>query len=270
MTVDPRVVAEDAQAYLPARPSTLQHDAGDVVLRHFPHSPQFWYGSATRPRFSDATVDQRVAEVRDWFRSVGRREFMWMVGESATPTGLRERLLELGAWLEPDDPDGNAMVLDEEPPAAPRDIEVRRVASLADYEASMRIIFQDATAEAWKATEAGLEAAWAEARDDQQMYSFLAFDHERSDRFRATCMADERPSIPGRRGHAESSPRPWRLPSTRPGTLGRRGCSWSADVAGSGWAYVVPDPHRARISDGRDAQDPRGLQRSEMIANLPP
>jgi hypothetical protein len=33
MTVDPRIVAEDAQAYLPARPSTMRLDAGVAVLR---------------------------------------------------------------------------------------------------------------------------------------------------------------------------------------------------------------------------------------------
>ena len=100
-----------------------------------------------------------------------------MVGESATPTGLVERLIELGAWLEPDDPDGNAMILNEAPPPAPPGIEVRRVASFADYEVSMRIIFQDASAEAWSRTEAGLAAAWEEARGDDQIYSFLALDH---------------------------------------------------------------------------------------------
>ena len=177
MTVDPRIVVEDAQAYLPARPSTIRLAADDVVLRHHPHSPQFFYGSATRPRFTEATLEQRVADVRDWFRSVGRRDFMWMVGASATPSGLVDRLLELGASLEPDDPDGNAMILDVAPPLAPAGIDVRRVATFADYEASMRIIFQDASAEAWSQTESGLEAAWEEARVDQQMYMFVAIDH---------------------------------------------------------------------------------------------
>ena len=175
MTIDPRLIAEDAQAYLPSRPSTIRLDADDVALRHHPHSPQAFFGSATRPRFSEAAVDQRVADVRAWFRGVGRERFMWMVGESATPSALVERLIELGASPS-DDPDGDAMILDGVPPAGPPGIEVRRVASFADYEAAMRIIFQDATAEAWSETAAGLEAAWSEARDDDQIYMFLAID----------------------------------------------------------------------------------------------
>ena len=177
MIVDPRIVVEDAQAYLPSRPSTIRLDVEDVALRHHPHSPQAFFGSATRPRFTEATVEQRVADVRTWFRGVGRERFMWMVGESATPSGLVDRLLELGASPS-DDPDGVAMILDVAPPAGPPDIDVRRVSTFADYEAAMRIIFQDATAEAWDATAAGLEAAWAEARDDEQIYMFVAVDEE--------------------------------------------------------------------------------------------
>jgi hypothetical protein len=107
--VDPLVIAEDAQAYLPARSSTAHLDAGDVVLRHFPHSPHYWCGSATWHRFSEATVARRIAEIRTWFREQGRREFMWMVGESATPSGLADRLLASGArWDEA--PDGKATI----------------------------------------------------------------------------------------------------------------------------------------------------------------
>jgi hypothetical protein len=176
MRVDPRIVAEDAQAYLPARPSTMRLDANDVVLRHFPHSPHFWYGSATRPRFSNSALEQRVIKIRAWFRELGRREFMWMVGDSATPAGLVDRLLELGARLEPNDPESNAMILEHEPPPGPPGITVRRIDTFEDYAASMRIVFEDATADAWQKTEDGLVAAWAEARDDRQMYSFLAIE----------------------------------------------------------------------------------------------
>jgi len=175
VTVDPRVVAEDAQAYLPSRRSTIRLDADDVALRHHPHSPQSFFGSATRPRFTEATVEQRVADVRGWFRDVGRREFNWMVGGSATPTSLVDRLLELGA-SPAEDPDGFAMIIDVPPPSGAPDIEIRRVSSFADYEASMRIIFQDASDEAWHETEAGLAAAWEEARDDERIYMFLAVD----------------------------------------------------------------------------------------------
>jgi hypothetical protein len=174
--IDPRIVAEDAQAYLPSRPSTVRLDAGDIALRHFPHSPRYWYGSATRPRFVESDLEERVAQVRTWFRDLGRTEFMWMVGDSATPTGLVERLLRLGARLEPDDPDSDAMVLDHEPPPAPPGLEIRRIETFDDYAASMRIVLEDAAPEEWRKTETGLAAAWAEAREDHQMYGYLALD----------------------------------------------------------------------------------------------
>jgi acetyltransferase (GNAT) family protein len=172
--IDPRLAAEDAQAYLPSRPSTVRLDAADIALRHHPHFPQHRFGSATRPRFAHDAVDRRVAEVRAWFRGHGRREFTWMVGGSATPPNLVDRLLELGARMDPDDPDGDAMVLDHEPPPAPEGVTIRRIATFDEYVASMRLVMEDATAEQWAQMEAGLPAAWEEARVDDRMYGFLA------------------------------------------------------------------------------------------------
>jgi hypothetical protein len=171
--LDPAVVAEDAQAWLPTRASTVRLEAPDVVLRHVPHSPKHWYGSATRPRFAPADADRRIAEVRAWFRAQGRDEFMWMIGESATPGDLAERLLATGAELDEDD-DTRIMVLDREPPPAPPGVTVRRIASLEDYRASMRITLEDAPEDVWRRTEATLETAWAEASADARMYAFLA------------------------------------------------------------------------------------------------
>ena len=176
-SVNPEAVAEDAQAYLPTRPSTARLEASDVVLRHFPHSPHYWYGSATRPRFTEATLEQRVADVRAWFRGAGRAEFMWMFGASATPAGLLERLLALGAKPEPDDPVANAMVLDQEPPVGAVSLDVERIRTFEDHRAAMRIVFEAASPEEWQKTEAGLEAAWAEASADDQMYGFLVREH---------------------------------------------------------------------------------------------
>ena len=171
--LDPAVVAEDAQAWLPTRPSTVRLEAPDVVLRHVPHSPKYWYGSATRPRIAPADADRRIAEVRAWFRAQGRDEFMWMIGESATPGDLVDRLLATGAELG-DDPDTRIMVLDREPPPGPAGVTVRRIATLEDYRASMRIVLEDAPDEVWRRTEATLETAWAEASADARMYAFLA------------------------------------------------------------------------------------------------
>lgn len=171
---DPRVVAEDAQAYLPRRPSTAWEDQGDIVLRHVPMSPSHWYGSATRPRFRGEDADRRIRDVRRWFADHGRLEFSWMFGEHATPSDLAHALERAGAIPDPDDPDGLAMLLEREPPPAPAGIDVRRVETFEDFRDQMRITLSDAEPEAWAKTEANLPTAWEEARTDDRMYSFLA------------------------------------------------------------------------------------------------
>lgn len=172
---DPRAIVEDAQAYLVGRGSVDIEDLGDVVLRHVPFSPHYWFGAATRPRFADAVADQRIQYVRAWFRDRGREEFLWMVGESATPGDLVDRLIAQGAELDDEDPVAVGMVLDHEPPPGPPDIEIHRIATFEEFLESSRITMADAPPEAWVATEANLPAAWEEMREHDDIYTFLAF-----------------------------------------------------------------------------------------------
>ena len=173
--LDPRAVVEDAQAYLVGRGSVVIEDLGDIVLRHVPFSPHYWYGAATRPRFSEEGADERIAAVRAWFRDRGRDEFMWMVGESATPRDLVDRLIATGARLDEEDPIAEGMVLEHEPPPGPPEIEVRRLTTYEEFRESGRITMAEAPPEAWAATEANLPAAWSEMRDYDDIFSFLAF-----------------------------------------------------------------------------------------------
>ena len=173
--LDPRAVAEDAQAYVVGRGSVDIEDLGDVVLRHVPFSPHYWYGAAVRPRFSDSDADQRIKYVRGWFRDRGRDEFIWMVGESATPADIVDRLIASGARLDDEDPNAVGMVLDHEPPAGPPNIEIRRLSTFEEFHESSRITMADAPPEAWAATEANLPAAWKEMREHEDIYTFLAF-----------------------------------------------------------------------------------------------
>jgi hypothetical protein len=171
---DPRVVVEDAQAYLHGRGSVEVEDLGDVVVRHLPFSPHYWFGAATRPRFSDSDADQRIEEVRAWFRQRGREEFMWMVGESATPSDLVDRLIARGAWLDEDDPIGKGMILDHEPEPGPPDVQTRRVMTFEDFRTSSLITLADAPPETIAATDAKLPATWEEARDHEDRQGYLA------------------------------------------------------------------------------------------------
>jgi GNAT superfamily N-acetyltransferase len=171
---DPAAIVEDAQAYLQPRGSMLVEDLGDVVVRHVPFSPAHWFGAAMRPRFNASNVDERIAAVRGWFADHGRDEFMWMIGQSATPADLVDRLLDSGAQLD-EDPVGEGMILDHEPPLGPREIEVRRVQDYDDFRASSWITLSEAPAEIWEQTQQNLQASWEETRDDDSKYAFLAF-----------------------------------------------------------------------------------------------
>jgi hypothetical protein len=171
--VDPRAIVEDAQAYLPVRPSTARLEADDVVLRHTPGLPPHWFGSATRIRFSPGSVEARQAAVRDWFAAQGRQAFNWQIGPSSSPDDLEARLVAAGARPEPDDPDGLAMLLESEPPPGPPGVAVRRVATFNDYRSASRIVMHDAPPADWEAAQEGIERSWVEARDDRMMYSYL-------------------------------------------------------------------------------------------------
>jgi hypothetical protein len=158
------------------RPSTERLESPDVVLRHRPHLMPHWFGSATRVRFADGDVERRHAEIRRWFADRGRQAFNWQLGPSSTPRDVEARLVASGARPEPDDPDALAMLLERQPPPGPASIRVRRVATLADHREALRITMHDASPEAWAAVEEGMAASWAEARDDQAMFSYLADD----------------------------------------------------------------------------------------------
>lgn len=126
-------------AWIVPRAGEARTDAGDVVLYDLPGSPASWHGRACRPRFDPASADERIAGVRAWFRDRGRSSFTWMVGQSATPSDLVERLLATGARREADNQgDATGLVLDVEPPAL-TGIEVRRVRDLDDFRAVRRI-----------------------------------------------------------------------------------------------------------------------------------
>lgn len=91
-----------------------------------------------RLRLQPDEVDDAVAEIRGELDRRGRMERTWEVGCSATPDDLTERLLDLG--MEPDrEPYAVGMVLDHAPDPGPTSVEVRRVATLEDYRASVRI-----------------------------------------------------------------------------------------------------------------------------------
>ena len=97
-----------------------------------------WSNLATRVRFTDVPIPERVAAVRAWFGSKAVSTHRWLIGPSATPPGFVESLIALGAYRDESEPQLTAMVLDQEPPAV-RGIEVREVKAIEEYAEMDRI-----------------------------------------------------------------------------------------------------------------------------------
>jgi GNAT superfamily N-acetyltransferase len=109
----------------------VRADLPDCVLIHQVGMSYPPAGGAYRLRFDAASLDERVAAVREWFRAQGRAQFVWWVGTSATPSDLEARLLERGAtpW---EDGVVSVMVTDTPPPEVPG-VEVRRVETYDEF-----------------------------------------------------------------------------------------------------------------------------------------
>src|SRR5512142_218133 len=97
--LDPLLIAEDANAYVPPWPIEIHEDLGDVVLHHG-RTSHHGDGGAFRVRFETPATDRRVEDVRAWMAERGREAFTWWVGTSTTPSDLMSRLLRRGAVLE--------------------------------------------------------------------------------------------------------------------------------------------------------------------------
>ena len=72
--------------------------------------------------------------MRAWFAARGRAAFTWHVADTATPTGVKERLLALGAEPFPGWESAECMTLTEPPPQVDG-IEIRELTTLAEHEA---------------------------------------------------------------------------------------------------------------------------------------
>jgi GNAT superfamily N-acetyltransferase len=156
-----RKLAEDAFAYTPVWPSFERETHAEYVLFHGP-SPHHWFAMALRLRLG-SDLERLVEGVRTWFRERGRQELTWVVTDSSTPSDLSERLEELGAQPDPDEPVMAGMVLTDAPPDV-EGIEVRPVATFEEYAAARELgwnLLGMSEAERREARER-LQASWAE------------------------------------------------------------------------------------------------------------
>jgi hypothetical protein len=171
VAMDWAFVAEDADAYQELPPSVERQALDDVVLVHAP-SGDAWSNVATRVRFTSDLISARVEAVRVWFLGRARDEFRWLIGPSATPAGIADSLIELGARRDEAEPELTAMVLDREPPAV-QGVLVREVRSMADF-ADMERIRREVFGESVKTSDDQLAAGWAAHSSIAGPIAFLA------------------------------------------------------------------------------------------------
>jgi hypothetical protein len=131
-------IAENANTYTPLGPKDERVVTDRYVLWMGPGEEPGW-NVAQRFRLREDEVDEVRAEIHAHLRERGRTACSWEVGTHATPTDLVDRLHALG--LVDDEPTALAigMVLDHEPPAAPPDVEVRRVETDEEFYEAERI-----------------------------------------------------------------------------------------------------------------------------------
>jgi GNAT superfamily N-acetyltransferase len=131
-------LAENANAY-----TVLGPDEERIVDDRF----VIWFGPVDAPwstvvqrlRLRADGLEEQVAEIRELVRARGRAACTWELAGSATPSDLREQLLQLGCV--PDrEPYAVGMVLRSAPawPETPGAV-ARRVASVEELESAIRI-----------------------------------------------------------------------------------------------------------------------------------
>ena len=135
--LDADAVAEDAVGWLAPGPLTDRVETPDAILSHRPLPHPFFGVVDARPRHGrrrggcpDRPFAGLVRRARPHRVHVDDRT----VGD---PADLADRLVAAGAIEEST---MTAMVLDHEPPPAPADVEIRRVATADEYRRSMEIV----------------------------------------------------------------------------------------------------------------------------------
>jgi GNAT superfamily N-acetyltransferase len=163
-------LAEDAFAYTPRWPNQDWNDSDCYYLLHSPN-PHHLHGLVLRPRLGD-DVEAIVGEVRQWFGGRQRRRFTWLVGTSATPSDLRERLLALGAEGDASEPVYAGMVITEPPPPV-EGLEARPVATFQEFAAARELSWDAVRMD--EATRESARARLREAWDEYQEIDILVF-----------------------------------------------------------------------------------------------
>ena len=117
------------------------------------------FANALRLRLHDDEVAEVIETARRWFGARGRASFSWFVSDETTPRDLGDGLVRAGAVVEDT---LTAMVLEHEPEPGPRDVIVRPVRTLAEFDAYQELFIAGYgfSPDVAATMRAGAEAAW--------------------------------------------------------------------------------------------------------------
>jgi hypothetical protein len=132
--------AEDPSAFVAIGPDEERILTNRYSVTFTP-GEHVWSASVERLRFGVDDVADGVAEIRGLMADRGRTAAAWMVGPSATPDGLLERLVAMGMRSESDE-GSLVLVLTEPPRVQPSPLEVRLVTSYEDHLAAIEVANQ--------------------------------------------------------------------------------------------------------------------------------
>jgi len=174
-----RLLAEEMWFVIPPPPNANRVVTDSYVLQA-PESGSVPFTSAGRLRVDENGVDDLVAEVRARMAAHGRDFVTWWVSPGAEPAGLAEGLREHGAvpFAEPSaEPRYAAMVLRDEPGAAPAGVVVRQVQDLDEYRLAMAIDWESfgAAPELRETWAAGLPEHYETRHLSGDAVAYLAF-----------------------------------------------------------------------------------------------
>jgi hypothetical protein len=110
----------------------------------------------TRVRTTEAALDRTIDEVRAIVRPRGIKRVLWSLGPSSLPAEIPALLAARGfvPATPPFEPEAQAMVLVQQPPAPPAGVEARMVRDFEEYTTALQIAFEAfempaADAEGW-------------------------------------------------------------------------------------------------------------------------
>ncbi len=240
-------LAEEPGLWLPGEPKLMVFRGEGFAFIAYGRSA--W---VHRLRLEEQQVEPTVNRIAAMLGLKGLPEATWWVGELSTPSGLADRLGELG--LEPGDPPEMVSFTIAEPPAGEPTVEVRRAETLEEMLAALEIDWAsfEIPQEERELRRREAELAWPQLQADGRQSTYVAYEDGEPVGFGRAVFTPRR-GAPARRGDAAAGARERRLHLDRPRTLGRGGRARRPPDRGQRRAAVGADPRAARVRADRAA-----------------